>query len=102
MAIIAVFEAALAVECILFQHRFPDSHRNLIVIWMDFCEGQKAMAVSAIVYESGLQRGLDASHFGEIDISPELLARGRFVIELLNPISARHHHPGFFRVGGID
>ena len=60
------------------------------------------MAVSAIVYESSLQRGLDPGYFSEINISPELFARRGFVVELLNPIAARHHHPGFLRVGGVD
>ena len=102
MPIVAVRGMALTVEGVLFHDRFANGHRDLVIVGVDFGKGQKAMAVSAIVYESGLERGLDASYFSEIDISAELFAGRRFVVEFLNPIAARHHHPGLFRVGGID
>ena len=100
--IVAVCGVVLTVEGFLFHHRFADGNRNLVIIRVNFREGQKAMAVSAVVYESGLQRGLDTSDFCEIDISAELFARCQFVVEFLNPVAARHHHPGLFRVGGVD
>jgi hypothetical protein len=69
---------------------------------MDFAERQEAVAVAAIVHERGLQRRLDARHLGEIDVALKLPAMGRLVVELLDAASANHHHPGFFRVGGVD
>jgi hypothetical protein len=43
---------------------------------MDLVEGEKSVAVAAIIHESGLQRRLDPRYFGEIDIAAELLLRG--------------------------
>ena len=39
------------------------SDRNLIIIWVNFRKGQKSVAVAAIFYESGLQRGFNARDF---------------------------------------
>lgn len=77
-------------------------NRNLIVIGMDFAEGQKAMAIAAVFDEGGLQRRLDARDFGEIDVAAQLLALGRLEIKFLDAIAADHNHPGLFRMGGID
>ena len=102
LPVVAIRHMVLVIEGVLFHHRFADGHRDLVIVRVDFSEGEEAMPVAAIVYEGGLQRGLDASDFSEIDISAELFARRRFVVELLNPIAARHHHPGLLRVGGVD
>ena len=77
-------------------------NRDLIVIGMDFAEGQKAMAIAAVFDEGGLQRRLDARDFGEIDVAAQLLALGRLEIKFLDAIAADHNHPGLFRMGGID
>lgn len=77
-------------------------NRDLIVIGMNFAEGQKAMAIAAVFDEGGLQRRLDARDFGEIDVAAQLLALGRLEIKFLDAIAADHNHPGLFRMGGID
>jgi hypothetical protein len=75
---------------------------DLVIVRMDFAEGQKAVAVAAIFDEGGLQRRLDARHLGEIDISTQLLALGGLEIKLFDSVAADHNDPGLFRVGGID
>ena len=76
--------------------------RNLIIVGMDFAEGQEAVAVAAIFDEGRLQRRLDPGDLGEIDIAAELFALGGFEIELFNAIAADHDNPGLFRVGSVD
>jgi hypothetical protein len=76
--------------------------RDLIVIGMDFAEGQEAVAIAAIFDEGGLQRRFYASYLGEIDIAAQLLALGGFEIKFFDAIAAHHDNPGLFRVGGID
>src|ERR1700719_1526777 len=62
---------------LLVDQRLPVGDRDLIVIGVNFAEGEKAMAVAAIVHESCLQRRLDARHFGQIDVAAKLLTVGR-------------------------
>ncbi|WP_409334504.1 hypothetical protein [Bradyrhizobium jicamae] len=76
--------------------------RNLVVVGMDFAEGQEAVPVSAIFDEGGLQRRLYARDLGEIDIAAQLLALGGLEIKLFDAIATDHDDPGLFRVGGID
>jgi len=82
--------------------RLAVGHRNLIVVRMDFAEGQKAVAVAAIFDKGGLQRGLYARHFGEVDIAAQLFALGGLEIKFFDAIAADHNDPGLFRVGSID
>jgi hypothetical protein len=76
--------------------------RNLIIVGMDFAEGQKAMAVAAILDEGRLQRRLYARDLGEVDIATQLFALGSLEIKLFDAIAADHNDPGLFRVGGVD
>jgi hypothetical protein len=76
--------------------------RNLIIVGMDFAEGQEAVAVAAILDEGRLQRRLYARDLGEVDIAAELFALGSFEIKLFNAIAADHNDPGLLRVGGVD
>jgi hypothetical protein len=85
-----------------FDQRLTVGDRNLVIIGMDFAEGQEAMAIAAIFDEGGLQRRLYACDLGEIDIAAQLLALGGFEIKFFDAIAAYHDNPGFFRVGGID
>jgi hypothetical protein len=101
-AAVELLLAAPGVVFLLAQQRLAVGDRDLVVVGMNFAEGQEAMAVAAIVHERGLQRRLDARHLGQIDVALQLSAVRRLVVELLNAASANHHHPGFFRVGGVD
>ena len=87
----------------LFAHqRFAVGVGDLVVVGMDFVEGQEAVAVAAVFDERGLQAGLYPGDLGEIDVAAELLLGAAFEIELFNPGSVHDHHPRFFRVGGVD
>ena len=87
---------------LLGQQRLPVGDRDLVVVGMDFAEGQEAVAVAAVVDEGRLQRRLHARHLRQVDVAAQQLARGQFVVELLYPAVAQHHDPGLFRVRGID
>jgi hypothetical protein len=82
--------------------RLPIGNRNLIIVRMDFAEGQKAVAVAAIFDEGGLQRRLYARDLGEIDISTQLLALSGLEVKFFDAVATDHNDPGLFRVGGID
>jgi hypothetical protein len=82
--------------------RLTVGDRNLVIVGVDFAEGQKAVPIAAVFDERGLQRGLYARDLGEIDIAAQLLALGGFEIKFFDAIAAHHDNPGLFRVGGID
>jgi Holliday junction resolvase-like predicted endonuclease len=56
------------------------------------------VAIAAVVDESGLQRRLYASDFGEIDIPAQRSLTCGFEVKFLDAIPSQDHHPGFFRV----
>jgi hypothetical protein len=112
---IAVARAAAAVGAVLalflgfamglffgLDQRLPVGDRDLVIVGMDFAEGEEAVAVTAIFDESGLERGFDPGDLGEVDISAQLLALRGLEIKLFDAIAADHDDPGLFRVGGID
>ncbi|WP_283812257.1 hypothetical protein [Bradyrhizobium sacchari] len=82
--------------------RLPVGNRDLIVVGMDFAEGEEAVAVAAIFDKGCLERGFDPCDLGEVDVSAQLLALRGLEIKLFDAIAADHDDPGLFRVGGID
>ena len=76
--------------------------RNLIIVRMDFAEGEKAVTVAAIFDEGSLQGWLYARDFGEVDIAAQLFALSGLEIKLFDSIAADHDDPGLFRVGGAS
>ncbi len=86
----------------LVDQRLPVGDRDLVVIGVDFAEGQEAVAIAAIVDEGGLERRLDPGYLGEIDVAAELAAAGGLEIEFLDPVAAKHDHPGLLRMGRVD
>ncbi|WP_407183404.1 hypothetical protein [Bradyrhizobium centrosematis] len=82
--------------------RLPVGNRDLIVVGMDFAEGEEAVAVAAIFDEGCLERGFDPRDLGEINVPAQLLALCGLEIKLFDAIAADHDDPGLFRVGGID
>jgi hypothetical protein len=85
-----------------FDQRLTIGDRNLVIIRMNFAEGQKAVAVAAVLDEGRLQRRLYARDLGEIDVAAELFALRGLEIKFFDAIAADHNDPGLFRVGGID
>ena len=63
--------------------RLPVRDRDLVVVGVDFVEGQEAVAIAAVVDKCRLERGLHAHDLGEIDVSLELLPGSRFEVEFL-------------------
>ena len=53
---------AAGIVPLLSQKRLPVGDRDLIVVGVNFAEGQKSVAVSAIIDEGRLQRRLDARY----------------------------------------
>jgi len=101
-AVLALF-LGLAMGLLLgFDQCLPVGNRDLVVVGMDFAEGEEAVAVAAIFDESGLERGFDSCDLGEVDITAQLLAVGGLEIKFLDAIAADHDNPGLFRVGSID
>jgi hypothetical protein len=85
-----------------FDQRLAIGHRNLVIVGMDFAEGEEAMAVAAIFNEGGLKRRFYAGDLGKVDIAAQLLALGGLEVKFFDAIAADHDNPGLFRVGGID
>nr|WP_283808060.1 MULTISPECIES: hypothetical protein [Bradyrhizobium] len=101
-AVLALF-LGLAMGLLLgLDQRLPVGDRDLIVVGMDFAEGEEAVAVAAIFDEGGLERGFDPCDLGEVDIPAQLLALRGLEIKLFDAIAADHDDPGLFRVSGID
>src|SRR5690606_3305998 len=70
---------------------------DLIVIRVDFVEGQEAVAIAAVFDEGGLQAGLYAGDLGEIDVAAKLAPRAGFEIEFLNLAAVYDRDARFFR-----
>ncbi|WP_347341739.1 hypothetical protein [Bradyrhizobium uaiense] len=85
-----------------FDQRLTVGDRDLVVVGMDFAEGQEAVTVAAIFDEGSLQRRLYARDLGEVNVAAQLFALGGLEIKLFDAIAADHNDPGLFRVGGID
>ena len=86
----------------LAQQRVAVGLGDLVIIGMDFAEGEEAVAISAIVDERRLERRFDPGDLGEIDISFELLVLGGFEIKFLDPVSFDDGDPGLLRVARVD
>jgi len=101
-AIFALFLGLAVGAFIGFDQGLPVGDRDLIIVRMDFAEGEKAVPVTAVFDEGGLQRRFYARDFGKVDIAAQLFALGGLEIKLFDSIAADHDDPGLFRVGSID
>jgi hypothetical protein len=101
-AVLVLF-LGLAVRAFLgLDQRLTVGDRDLIIIRVNFTEGEEAVAVAAIFDEGGLERGFDPRDLGEVDIAAQLLALGSLEIKFLDAVAANDNDPGLFRVGSID
>ena len=87
---------------LLAKQRFAVGLGDLVIIGVDFAEGQEAVAIAAIIDERRLERRFDPGDLGEIDIAFELLVLGGFEVKLLDPVSFDDRDPGLFRVARVD
>ena len=62
--------------------------RDLVIVGMDFGKSQKTVPIAAVVNESGLERGLHAGDFGEVNIAPQRFLVCSFEIEFLDFVTA--------------
>src|SRR5690606_740987 len=81
---------------------FAVGDRDLIVVGVNFVEGEEAVAVAAVLDEGGLQAGLYAGDLGEIDVPAKLATRAGFKIEFLNLAAVYDRDARFFRVRRVD
>jgi hypothetical protein len=87
---------------VVAHQRFAVGDRDLVVVGVDFVEGEEPVAVAAVFDERGLQAGLNAGHLGEIDISAKLFAGLAFEIEFFNAGSVHDDHTRLFGVCCVD
>jgi hypothetical protein len=101
-AVLTLF-LGLAVSALVgLDQRLTIGDRDLVVVGMNFAEGEEAVPVAAIFNEGGLQRRLYSGDLGEIDVAAQLFALGGLEIKLFDSIAANHDDPGLLRVGGVD
>ncbi|WP_424632116.1 hypothetical protein [Bradyrhizobium sp. SYSU BS000235] len=77
-------------------------NRDLIVVRMNFAEGEEAVTITSVFDKRGLQRWFYPRDLGKIDVAAELFALGGLEIKFFDAVAAHHDHPGLFRMGGID
>jgi hypothetical protein len=82
--------------------RLAIGDRDLVIVRMNFAEGEKAVTVAAVFDEGRLQGRFYARDLGEIDVAAQLFALSGLEIKFFDAIAADHYDPGLFRVGGID
>ena len=87
---------------LLGEQRLAVGLGDLVIVGMDFREGEEAVAVAAVIDEGRLQRRLDPGDLGEVDVAGELPLVQRLEVEFLDPVPVHHHDAGLFRVGGVD
>ena len=93
---------AFGIGAFFGHQRLAVGDRDLIVVGMDFRKCKKAMPVSAVIDESGLQRWFDPSYLCKIDVASQLAFELAFKIKFFDLVAVHHHDAGFLRMGGID
>src|SRR5207247_3318073 len=89
-AVLALFLGLALGALVGLDQRLTVGNRDLVVVGMDFAEGQETVAVAAILDERRLQRRFYARDLGEIDIAAKLLALGGLEIKLFDAVAADH------------
>ncbi len=98
----AAFGDVVFLVSLFAQQGFAVGDGDLVIVGVDFVEGEEAVAVAAVLDEGRLQRRLNARHLGEIDIPSELFAVLALEIELFNTGPIDHHDTRLFGVCGVD
>src|SRR4029077_18784717 len=93
-AILALLLGLAMGAFVRLDQRLAIGDRDLVIVRMDFAEGEEAVAITAIFDEGRLQRRLYAGDFCEVDIAAQLLALGSLEIKLFDAIAADHDDPG--------
>ena len=86
-----------------FGHQaFAVGDRDLVIVRVDFAEGQKTVAIAPEIDERRLQRRFDPGYLCEVDIAGELPLVLGLEVEFLDLGSVHHDHAGFLRMGRVD
>ena len=72
------------------------------VLARNFLEGQKAVAVFAVVHKAGFERGLDTRHDGFVDVAFALLASFDFDFVVEEFLSIDDGQAALFSLRGVD
>jgi hypothetical protein len=80
----------------------PVGDRDLVVIGVDFAEGEEPVPVAAVFDERGLQARFDADNLGEVNVPFELAFGRGLKVKIFEAVPVQNHDAGFFRVRGID
>ena len=83
---------------LILQQRAAIRDRDLIIVRVDFGEGEESVTVAAVIDERRLERRFDAGDFREINIAAKRLLTYGFEVEFIDSIAFEHDHPGLFRV----
>ena len=75
--------------------------RDLVIIGVNFTEGEKTVTVAAIFDKGCLEGRFDAGYAGEVDVSFELLLVLGFKVEFFDAVTANDDNACFLRVGGV-
>src|SRR5690348_195946 len=70
------FRVGTVMLLVVAKQRFAVGDGDLIIVGVDFAEGQEAVAIAAIFDKSRLQRGFDPGDLGQIDVAAQLAAGG--------------------------
>ena len=94
-------------ECLLVfflrgEQRLPVGKGDLVVVRMDFAEGEEAVPVAAVIDKGGLERRLYAGDFCKVDVAAKLAPRSGLEVEFLDLSFVQNDDPGFLRMRRID
>ena len=88
-------------EFLLVEQRLTVVHRDLIIVRMDFAEGQEAVAVAAEIDEGRLQGRFHPRDFRKIDIAFDLFFECGLDIVFVETVAGCDDNPDLFRVRAI-
>ena len=86
---------------LLVEQRLTVVHRDLIIVRMDFAEGQEAVAVTAEIDEGRLQGRFHPRDFRKIDIAFDLFFECGLDIVFVETVAGCDDNPNLFRVRAI-
>lgn len=90
------------VTLLLGDQPFTVRDGDLIIVGMNFAEGEEPVTVPTVIDEGGLQRRFDADDFGEVDVAFDLFLCRCLYIKFLKARPIQNHHASFLGVRGID
>ncbi len=100
--IIVVFDLGSGLFGCFLQQGFAVFRGQLVIVGVDFAEGQETVAIAAILNECRLKRRLYTRYFCEVDVSAELFVASCFKVKVVDLTIVDDRNTGLFRVRGVD